>query len=77
MGWLIDEFFLPYLEIRIRRAGYAVSISKAGARLVGYDDGPLRLPVVGLTIEETENLQAALKSINMMVFKSFVVYKSV
>jgi hypothetical protein len=36
---LIDEFFLPYLEIRSRRAGYAVSIIKARARLGGYDAG--------------------------------------
>ena len=33
---LIDEFFLPYLDIRNRKAGYAVSIVKAGARLVGH-----------------------------------------
>jgi 5-dehydro-4-deoxyglucarate dehydratase len=31
---LLDEFFLPYLEIRNRGAGYAVSIVKAGARIV-------------------------------------------
>jgi 5-dehydro-4-deoxyglucarate dehydratase len=30
-GRLLDEFFLPYLEIRNRKAGYAVSIVKAGA----------------------------------------------
>ncbi|MFS2028474.1 5-dehydro-4-deoxyglucarate dehydratase, partial [Massilia sp. CT11-137] len=34
---LLDEFFLPYLAIRNRKAGYAVSIVKAGARLVGHD----------------------------------------
>ena len=36
-----------------------MSISKAGARLVGHDAGPHRPPLVGLTAEETENLQAA------------------
>ena len=42
VGRLIDEFFLPYLKIRNRRAGYAVSIVKAGAKLVGHDAGPVR-----------------------------------
>ena len=40
---LPDEFFLPYLEIRNRVAGYAVSIV-AGARLVGHSGGPVRAP---------------------------------
>src|SRR5678815_2692337 len=44
-GRLLDTFFLPYLAIRNRRAGYAVSIVKAGARLVGRDAGPVRPPV--------------------------------
>ena len=55
---LIDDFFLPYLEIRNRKAGYAVSIVKAGARLVGYDAGPVRAPLTDLTAAECEMLQA-------------------
>ena len=62
VGRIIDEFFLPYLEIRNRRAGYAVSTIKAGARLVGHDAGPVRPPLVDLTAEETENLQALIKA---------------
>jgi 5-dehydro-4-deoxyglucarate dehydratase len=49
---LLDEFFLPYLEIRNRKAGYAVSIVKAGARLVGHDAGPVRSPLTDLDDEE-------------------------
>ena len=55
---LIDDFFLPYLEIRNRKAGYAVSIVKAGARLVGHDAGPVRAPLTDLTGAECEMLQA-------------------
>ena len=55
---LIDDFFLPYLEIRNRKAGYAVSIVKAGARLVGYHAGPVRAPLTDLTGAECEMLQA-------------------
>jgi 5-dehydro-4-deoxyglucarate dehydratase len=46
-GRLIDEFFLPYLEIR-NKAGYAVSIVKAGAAIVGQDAGPVRAPLTDL-----------------------------
>jgi len=49
---LLDEFFLPYLTIRNRKAGYAVSIIKAGARLVGHGAGPVRPPLTDLTAEE-------------------------
>ena len=55
---LLDEFFLPYLEIRNRKAGYAVSIIKAGARLVGHGAGPVRAPLTDLTAAEDEMLLA-------------------
>jgi 5-dehydro-4-deoxyglucarate dehydratase len=52
-GRLLDSFFLPYLEIRNRKPGYAVSIIKAGAKLVGHDAGPVRPPLVDLSAEES------------------------
>ena len=55
---LIDDFFLPYLDIRNRKAGYAVSIVKAGAKLAGYDAGPVRAPLTNLLPEEVEKLAA-------------------
>ena len=36
---LLRDFFFPYLAIRNRSAGYAVSIVKAGAKLVGQAPG--------------------------------------
>ena len=54
---LIDEFFLPYLAIRNRKSGYAVSIVKAGARLVGHSAGPVRAPLTDLTAEEDDMLR--------------------
>ena len=58
VGKIIDDFFLPYLEIRNRRAGYAVSIVKAGAKIAGYDAGPVRAPLTDLLPEEYEQLAA-------------------
>src|ERR1700761_2500596 len=62
-GKLIDEFFLPYLAIRNRRAGYAVSIVKAGAKLVGHSAGPVRAPLTDLTEEEMSKLDALIKTL--------------
>jgi 5-dehydro-4-deoxyglucarate dehydratase len=53
---MLDEFFLPYLDIRNRKGGYAVSIVKAGARLVGHSAGPVRAPLTDLTAAEDEML---------------------
>ena len=58
---LLDTFFLPYLEIRNRKPGYAVSIIKAGARLAGHDAGPVRPPLTDLAAEETAKLAALMK----------------
>jgi 5-dehydro-4-deoxyglucarate dehydratase len=55
---LLREFFMPYLEIRNRGAGYAVSIVKAGAKLVGHDAGPVRPPLTDLKPEEMDQLAA-------------------
>lgn len=55
---LLRDFFMPYLEIRNRMQGYAVSIVKAGARLVGHDAGPVRAPLTDLNQAECEALGA-------------------
>ncbi len=57
-GRLIDDFFLPYLDIRAKKAGYAVSIVKAGAKIAGHSAGPVRAPLTDLTGEEMEQLAA-------------------
>lgn len=58
---MLDEFFLPYLEIRNRKGGYAVSIVKAGARVVGHGAGPVRPPLTDLTPAEDEMLLALIQ----------------
>jgi 5-dehydro-4-deoxyglucarate dehydratase len=62
-GQLLDSFFLPYLAIRNRRAGYAVSIVKAGAKLVGRDAGPVRAPLTDLTDDEMSQLDALIRKL--------------
>ena len=64
---LIRSFFLPYLAIRNRRAGYAVSIVKAGARIAGIDCGPVRSPLLDLTADEERQLAALMQACKMPV----------
>lgn len=56
-GRLLDEFFLPYVELRNRGQGYSVSIVKAGAKIVGHDAGPVRPPLSDLKPAEVDTLR--------------------
>jgi len=60
---LLQEFFLPYLAIRNRGEGYAVSIVKAGARIVGHGAGPVRPPLSDLKPNEVEELSALIRKL--------------
>ncbi len=56
MRRILTEFFYPFLDIRGRQKGYAVSAIKAGVRLIGFDAGPVRAPLTDLTEEEADML---------------------
>ena len=56
MARVLQEFFYPYLDIRNRGKGYAVSIVKAGMRVIGRDTGPVRSPLTDLTDAEHDML---------------------
>jgi 5-dehydro-4-deoxyglucarate dehydratase len=53
----LRDFVLPYIDIRNRKKGYAVSIVKAGMKLIGRDAGPVRPPLVDLSPEEMKELE--------------------
>ncbi|MBW0371240.1 dihydrodipicolinate synthase family protein, partial [Ensifer adhaerens] len=55
---ILNEFFYPFMAIRNRAKGYAVSAIKAGVRLQGFDAGPVRAPLKDLTEEEVAMLDA-------------------
>jgi 5-dehydro-4-deoxyglucarate dehydratase len=61
---MLQDFVLPYIAIRSRRKGYAVSIVKAGMKAVGRCAGPVRPPLTELEpgeLEELKKLTAGLK----------------
>lgn len=53
----LRDFVLPYIAIRRRRKGYAVSIVKAGMKAIGRDAGPVRPPLTELDPVEFAELQ--------------------
>lgn len=53
----LRDFVLPYIAIRNRRKGYAVSIVKAGMIAVGRPAGPVRTPLIDLIDTELADLK--------------------
>ncbi|MFG2000547.1 5-dehydro-4-deoxyglucarate dehydratase [Spirillospora sp. NPDC048911] len=60
----LAEFVLPYLDIRNRSAGYAVSIVKAGMTAIGRSAGPVRPPLTDLTGSELADLTDLIKKVS-------------
>ena len=59
----LRDFVFPYLAIRNRKPGYAVSIVRAGMTIVGREPGPVRPPLTDLTAPERESLSALVNTI--------------
>jgi 5-dehydro-4-deoxyglucarate dehydratase len=55
---MLRQFVLPYIALRNRGKGYAVSIVKAGVALVGRPAGAVRPPLTDLQPAELEELRA-------------------
>ncbi|QHJ00565.1 5-dehydro-4-deoxyglucarate dehydratase [Xylophilus rhododendri] len=60
---LLKNFFMPYLDIRNKAPGYAVSIVKAGCTIVGHGAGPVRPPLSDLKPAEFEELKALIETL--------------
>lgn len=57
----LNDFVLPYIALRNKGKGYAVSIVKAGCDLVGRPAGPVRPPLTGLKPDEMAELDALIR----------------
>ena len=53
---LMKSFYLPLIELRDKKRGYAVSMIKAGAELVGRSAGKVRTPLTELDAGERKTL---------------------
>jgi 5-dehydro-4-deoxyglucarate dehydratase len=64
METLLQDFFYPFMALRERQPGYAVSAIKAGVRLRGFDAGKVRLPLIDLTADEEQILAKLIEPYN-------------
>ncbi|MFH8768682.1 5-dehydro-4-deoxyglucarate dehydratase [Streptomyces sp. NPDC085866] len=59
-GKLLRDFYVPFVELRDRAPGYAVSLVKAAARLRGERVGPVRAPLTDPSPADLADLKALL-----------------
>jgi 5-dehydro-4-deoxyglucarate dehydratase len=59
----LRDFILPLIAIRNRKKGYAVSMIKAGMKVIGRDSGPVRSPLTDLTPAETAEIESLVQRI--------------
>lgn len=59
---ILKDFFFPFVALRNRKKGYAVSIIKAGLKVIGQDPGPVRPPLTNLTDDELSILERILNA---------------
>ncbi|MHC5074647.1 MAG: dihydrodipicolinate synthase family protein [Planctomycetota bacterium] len=64
---IIKEFFIPFVRLRSRTKGYAVSLIKAGATLIGKSAGNVRAPLPIPKPEEILELQKLIDKEAMLI----------
>lgn len=60
----LNDFVIPYCDLRNQKAGYAVSIIKAGLKAIGRPAGPVRPPLTDLDESELAQLTDLLKKVS-------------
>jgi 5-dehydro-4-deoxyglucarate dehydratase len=60
----LRDFVLPYIALRNRGPGYAVSIVKAGMQVIGRPAGPVRAPLTELKPGEIETLRGLIEGVS-------------
>lgn len=59
---LLGSFYWPFVELRDRCTGYAISLIKAGARLRGEPVGPVRAPLLDPSPDDLASLDQLLRT---------------
>ena len=61
---ITNEFFIPFVNLRDHKKGYAVSLVKAGADIIGRPAGRVRAPLTMPTPEERNELEKLIGTAN-------------
>ncbi|HEX7201547.1 MAG TPA: 5-dehydro-4-deoxyglucarate dehydratase [Arthrobacter sp.] len=60
----LNDFVIPYLDIRDRVKGYAVSIVKGGLDVIGRSAGPVRPPLQNMAEQDLADLKALIARVS-------------
>ncbi len=60
---ILKDFFIPFVRLRNRSKGYAVSLIKEGAKIIGRPAGNVRAPLVMPTEDESKSLAELIKNL--------------
>jgi 5-dehydro-4-deoxyglucarate dehydratase len=58
---ILKDFFIPFVRLRNKKNGYAVSLIKAGATIIGRSAGSVRAPLTMPTAEDTGILEGIIQ----------------
>ena len=64
---IMKEFYIPFVRLRNRQKGYAVSLIKAGARIIGRDAGDVRPPLVMPNKDDYMELQRIIENASQLM----------
>ncbi|QDP96392.1 5-dehydro-4-deoxyglucarate dehydratase [Microlunatus elymi] len=60
----LNDFVIPYSDLRNEGVGYAVSIIKAGMKIIGRSAGPVRPPLTDLDQDQLRRLAELINKVN-------------
>lgn len=63
---MITSFFIPFVRLRSKKSGYAVSLIKAGAALIGKPSGSVRAPLEMPNRNEIEELKRLIEKSELL-----------
>lgn len=64
---ILKEFFLPFVNLRSKTQGYAVSLIKEGTKIIGKSAGNVRAPLPIPTPHDSENLKKLIEKANYLI----------
>lgn len=59
---ILQVFFIPFVRLRSKKNGYAVSLIKAGAKIIGRSAGDVRPPLTMPTAEQVAELEKIIQA---------------
>lgn len=64
---LLNSFYIPFVRLRSRQNGYAVSLIKAGANIIGRQAGDVRAPLLMPSAAEVNELKTIIERGNQLL----------